>query len=145
MLRDQLQIACRKRGFAAVAAAALILMQLAAAGILLSADKDGVSFAGTRFGSACFLRHHTGVPCPTCGMTRSVILTLHGRLDQALRINPAGPLWVLAALTISAGLLYLAWRPGQRTARFVRAIGLVQGLAVLAVLSAHWVRALGVR
>jgi hypothetical protein len=75
-------------------------------------------------------------------MTRSVILTLDGHLGQAFRMNPAGPLWVLAALTISAGLLYLAWRPGERTARFVRGLGLVQGLAFLAVLSAHWVRAL---
>lgn len=142
MLRDQLQVAARRQGFAPLAAAALILIQLAAAGILLSVDKGGVSFAGTRFGSACFLRSRTGLPCPTCGMTRSVVLTLHGHLGQALRINPAGPLWVLAALTISAGLLYLAWRPGERTARFVRGLGLIQGLAVLAALSAHWVRAL---
>jgi hypothetical protein len=142
LLRDQLQIACRKRGFAAGAAAALILVSLAAARVLLSTDKDKVSLAGARFGRACFFRSRTGLPCPTCGMTRSIVLTLHGQLTQALHINPAGPLWVLTALTISVGLLYIAWRPGERTARFVRGLGLAQGLAILAVLSAHWVYAL---
>ena len=145
MLRDQFQIARRRRSFAPLAAAALILVNLAAARILLSADKDSVSFAGTRFASACYFQSRTGLPCPTCGITRSIVLTLHGRLIEALRINPAGLLWVLAALTITVGLLYIAWRPGERTARLVRRLGLAQGAAVLAVLSAHWVFALAER
>lgn len=77
-------------------------------------------------------------------MTRSIVLTLHGRLIEALHINPAGPLWVLTALTIGMGLLYIAWRPSERTARLVRRLGLAQGLAILAALSAHWAYSLAV-
>lgn len=44
--------------------------------------------------------HHLGVMDPLCGGTRSVYLTLHGDLSDAMRYNPAGPLIVVAALTV---------------------------------------------
>lgn len=44
--------------------------------------------------------HYLGVMDPFCGGTRSVYLTLHGQLRQALRYNPAGPLLVLAAVAM---------------------------------------------
>jgi hypothetical protein len=126
-------------GAAAAGLAALILLQLAAARVFLSADAAGASFAGTPIGGVCFLRQHTGVPCPTCGMTRSVVLALHGDLAPALEINPAGPAWVLAAFVVSAGLLLFAWRPGERTKRRVRTVALFQGLAFVVTLAGHWV------
>jgi hypothetical protein len=50
---------------------------------------------------------------PFCGGTRSVYLTLHGRLREALLYNPAAPLLVVAALAIlfraTAGWLTGAW------------------------------------
>lgn len=125
-------------GTAAVALAALILLQLAAARVLLSADADGVSFAGSPIGGVCFLRQHAGVPCPTCGMTRSVVLALHGDLASALAINPAGPVWLLAAFVLSAGLLLVAWRPGERAKHRVRSVALFQGLAFAVTLTGHW-------
>jgi hypothetical protein len=126
-------------GAAAVALAALILLQLAAARVFLSAGADGVWFAGAPIGGACFLRQRAGVPCPTCGMTRSVVLALHGDLAPALEINPAGPVWLLAAFVLSAGLLLVAWRPGERTKRRVRSVALVQGFAFAVTLAGHWV------
>ena len=57
--------------------------------------------------------HYFGVMDPLCGGTRSVYLTLHGRLREALVYNPAGPLLVVAALAIlfraTAGWLGNAW------------------------------------
>lgn len=44
--------------------------------------------------------HYFGVMDPVCGGTRSVYLTLHGQLREALRYNPAGPLLVLAAVAM---------------------------------------------
>jgi disulfide bond formation protein DsbB len=114
-----------------------------AAGVLLSADADGVSFAGTRYANVCFFQRHFGVPCPTCGMTRSVVLTLHGQLGTALRINPAGPLWVLAAIAVSGGLIVLEWRPEETTRRWVRRLAFAAGIGFLAVLAGHWVWASG--
>ena len=53
----------------------------------------------------CPLRSLTGLPCPFCGMTRSVTAAIHLRLDEALVLNPAGVLAVVVAI----GLL-VAWR-----------------------------------
>jgi hypothetical protein len=46
--------------------------------------------------------HYLGVMDPFCGGTRSVYLTLHGQLRDAVRYNPAGPLLVAAAIALLA-------------------------------------------
>lgn len=57
--------------------------------------------------------HYFGVMDPLCGGTRSVYLTLHGRLREALLYNPAGPLLVVAGWAVlfraTAGWLTGAW------------------------------------
>lgn len=56
-------------------------------------------------GIPCPLRSATGIPCPLCGMTTSVVATVHGDLGAALAANPAGvaavavAVWVLVART----------------------------------------------
>lgn len=42
----------------------------------------------------CPLRSLTGVPCPLCGMTTSVVETVQGDVTTALHVNPFGPLLV---------------------------------------------------
>lgn len=44
--------------------------------------------------------HHLGVMDPLCGGTRSVYLTLHGRLLDAVRYNPTGPMVVVGAVAM---------------------------------------------
>lgn len=44
-----------------------------------------VSFIG------CPLRHWTGIPCPTCGMTRSFMAIVRGDLSQAVAEHLFGP------------------------------------------------------
>lgn len=44
--------------------------------------------------------HHLGVMDPLCGGTRSVYLTLHGHLRDAVRYNPAGPILVVFAFAL---------------------------------------------
>lgn len=61
-------------------------------------------------GILCPLRRFTGIPCPLCGMTTSVVATLDLRFDDALISAPAGILLVGLAL----GLLV------YRTASFVQ-------------------------
>ena len=51
-------------------------------------------------GVACPLRSLTGVPCPLCGMTTSVIEVVHLRLPEAVAANPGGVLLVLAAVVL---------------------------------------------
>jgi hypothetical protein len=73
-------------------------------------------------GLACPLRTMTGVPCPLCGMTTSVIETVHLDLGAAFAANPAGILAVLAALVL------LAVRPRRLT---VPTVALPLALAAL--------------
>jgi hypothetical protein len=44
--------------------------------------------------------HHLGVMDPLCGGTRSVYLTMHGQLREAVRYNPAGPALVAGAVAV---------------------------------------------
>jgi hypothetical protein len=39
-------------------------------------------------GSICLIYNTTGVPCPTCGMTRSYLALLHGDLSSAFLYHP---------------------------------------------------------
>jgi hypothetical protein len=48
----------------------------------------------------CPFRLLTGLPCPGCGLTRSVVCTLHGDLASAMMFHPLGPL-VVAALALA--------------------------------------------
>ena len=57
-------------------------------GIVRAQGADGVSI--------CIVRTVTGVPCPGCGTTRSVIHALHGEVLDAVKSNPLGLLAVAA-------------------------------------------------
>ncbi len=132
-------------GIASAAVGLIMLAQIVAAGILLRATPDGVSLLGRRFGGVCSFRRLTGRPCPTCGMTRSIVLTLNGQIGAALRVNFAGPAWVVAVATIAAALLWLAWRQGQAAAdragavRRVRLLAVAQGAVFGVLLATHWI------
>ncbi|MGC8762299.1 MAG: DUF2752 domain-containing protein [Acidobacteriota bacterium] len=55
---------------------------------------------------ACGFHAVTGKPCPTCGMTRSLGALFHGRLREALRLNPlAAVVFGILALWVAAGAL----------------------------------------
>jgi Protein of unknown function (DUF2752) len=52
----------------------------------------------------CPLRSLTGIPCPTCGMTRSFVAIVQGNLDAAISYHLFGPAFFLLFL---AGVLSL--------------------------------------
>jgi hypothetical protein len=49
----------------------------------------------------CSLLQHTGLPCPTCGLTTSFANSVRLRLGAAVHANPVGPI-------LTAGVLALA-------------------------------------
>ncbi len=57
--------------------------------------------------------HYLGVMDPLCGGTRSVYLTMQGRLSEAVGYNPAGPIVLAAAVIMVAravvGQLFHRW------------------------------------
>ena len=46
----------------------------------------------------CLVRHSVGIPCPTCGATRSALALAHGNIGVALHTNPLMCLVYLAVL-----------------------------------------------
>lgn len=76
--------------------------QLAVAGAAMLGAAVVLPMVGGLPGVVCPLRSLTGVPCPLCGMTTSVIATVHLQLADALAANPAGILAVVVAIVVLA-------------------------------------------
>lgn len=53
--------------------------------------------------SVCGLRNATGLPCPTCGMTRAFVRLTHGDWGGAWHVNPLGSVLCVAAA------VFVAW------------------------------------
>lgn len=88
----------------------------------------------------CLFKVLVGFDCPACGITRSVLAMLDGRMGDALRFHPAGPV-VLVLVATLAIYLVVAW--GTRSARIdwareARAYSVIEGIA-LGVLVIGWV------
>lgn len=56
---------------------------------------------------SCALRSITGVPCPTCGTTRTALALLDAEPAAALAVNPLAA--VVGGIFIAGGVLALAW------------------------------------
>jgi hypothetical protein len=63
---------------------------------------------------SCPLRALTGVPCPTCYLTRSVLATFRGDLVGALRWHAFGPPLVLAGFALLGHQLLRGRSPDPR-------------------------------
>jgi hypothetical protein len=72
----------------------------------------------------CPLLATTGVPCPLCGATRSVVAALRGDLGQSLTYSPIGV--VVLACVVAA---FVVWR--RRTVA-------IATWPIVAVLAAVW-------
>ncbi len=56
--------------------------------------------------TGCIIKSISGVPCPSCGSTRSVISILNGDLIESLMYNPLGPVLLLIMLLLSVLLIH---------------------------------------
>lgn len=65
-----------------------------------------------RFHAFCPLVIFTGLPCPGCGMTRSVLYFAAGRLEEAWAMNPLGILWLAFAVYFVV-MRYLLGKPAK--------------------------------
>ena len=124
---------------------ALLLVQLALVRALASANAERVFVLGRELHWDCWFRQEFGFPCPTCGMTRSVLLSLRGELGEAVQLNPAGPLLVLGLILFSLAMLFLMLLQQRATRlasgathRRIRIGASVYGSFLLVVLFAHW-------
>lgn len=75
----------------------------------------------------CMFKSTTGVACPSCGSTRSVISISDGNFIEAIQTNPMGfiivailligPLWLLADIALKKDSLYRAFLIFEKTIR----------------------------
>ncbi len=132
-------------GFIAGLIAIVLLAELAGARLLFNADREGVTVAGVPWRTACAFKERFGVPCPACGMTRSVVLSLHGDVSTAAELNPGGPVIVFGLLYFSAAMIFLAFRQRARPSgqlgvakRFIQWSTVAVGIALISVVCVHW-------
>jgi hypothetical protein len=87
----------------------------------------------------CLSQRWLSVPCPACGLTRSIVFLVHGRLAESLAIHPLGaPMLAL----IVAQVPYRLWRLAVGEDRFPVSqrieTGLWVTLAALLLLNRAW-------
>jgi len=103
---------------------------------------EGISISGHVLAAPCLFKVVTGMPCPGCGMTRSVAYSLHGHPLQALSFHWFGPLaaaFIVLLILIPIARLALAAsgraRPAFRISDRAAALSL---LSFIAFMTAHW-------
>lgn len=100
-----------------------------------------VMFAGLHFAAVyklvlypfpCGFKAQFGLPCPTCGMTTSVLAFAKGEIWHSFYVQPAGA--VLCCILIGAGLFAMAAAIAGTDWGLVRAIKLKYIIVTLIVL-----------
>lgn len=124
---------------------ALLLVQLAIVRLFAWATTERAYLFGRELHWDCWFKQHFGFPCPTCGMTRSVLLSLQGQFGEAAQVNPAGLLLVLGLVVFSLALIFLMLYRQRHTSlsagavhRRIRLGASVYGSLLVFVLFAHW-------
>jgi hypothetical protein len=133
-------------------AGAAILLQLFIVRALASVSGGRVSVAGRDLHWECWFRQRFDFPCPTCGMTRSVLHTLHGQFGEAWQLNPAGLFLVSGLMLLGLALLFLTLhrqrstpRAGGAVHRRIRIATKAYAHFLLVVLFAHWISEIAAR
>jgi hypothetical protein len=123
----------------------VILADALAARCLLRADEDRVFVLGRPIAWVCALRSQFGLPCPTCGLTRSVVMSLHGDFARAWRMAPVGPVAVFGVMAFALTMLLLAYfqragvpRRDARAQEWIRKGAAIYAVGALAVWLGGW-------
>ena len=125
---------------------ALVLLQLAVVGALASVRDGRVFVAGRELHWECWFKRALDFPCPTCGLTRSVLYTLHGQFGAAWQLNPAGLFLACGLALLGLALIFLALHRRRHTPaasgavhRRIRICTKAYAHLLVAVLFAHWI------
>lgn len=86
----------------------------------------------------CALRENTGIPCLSCGMTRSFDWFAQGRLLDSLLINPLGFALAVVSLTAFVYLLAIPLRLPRLEIRLSERASMVVRYGALLMLAANW-------
>src|SRR5213596_1577996 len=114
--------------------------------IWLSVSVASLGLAATWFAFGlpwpqCAFHALTGLPCVTCGMTRSAIQFFHGHFLAAFEWNPLvfAALCALSTFNAYAFIVLVTRAPRMRTALWTRAEKKYARIIVITVLALNWV------
>ena len=96
-------------------------------------------------GTLCLVKSATGIPCPSCGITRSVLLLFQGDIANAAWINPLGilasvlliviPMWILSDFFRKRNSLPLVYK---RSEELIRSNKIIY-LPLIALIAINWI------
>lgn len=96
--------------------------------------------------TVCLFKNITGIPCPSCGITRSLLLLISGDLQGAALMNPLGlfaaaallacPSWILIDLLTGKNTLTLSFLWTEKKIKTKKPIYIP--LVALALLNWGW-------
>jgi hypothetical protein len=89
----------------------------------------------------CLFHALSGLPCVTCGSTRSAIAFFHGQFFSAWKWNPLalGFLCALSSFNIYAFIVLTTRAPRLRIVNFSRAEKTVARFLIIALLALNWI------
>lgn len=83
-----------------------------------------LGFNGSSIPVFCFFKSLTGHPCPSCGVTRSVVELFRGNLLAAIYMNPLGlvvfliittvPFWIIIDLLTKKSSFWFFYKRAER-------------------------------
>lgn len=107
-----------QEGFASHLVIFIICSGILFGALILSPAESGtshLSLGGFLLPDLCVFRGITGIPCPGCGLTRSISAAVHGNIEMSLAHHRLGLLtlaYIFFQLSFSLGFLLIPkWRP----------------------------------
>ena len=93
----------------------------------------------------CLLHAATGIPCPTCGMTRATWHLLHGEIGRAFLLNPLMTAALLGAglYVCYAALVVIGRLPRLRLEALTKTEANLVRIAAIGLLAANWLYLIG--
>jgi hypothetical protein len=73
-------------------------------------------------GTLCVFKNVTGIPCPSCGVTRSILCILQGDFWGGLYLNPIGLIGLIALLIMPIWLVWDTIRQNNSLIIFYRKV-----------------------
>lgn len=121
----------------------MICLIILAGAFAFTPVKSGLELMRIPLPHSCLFNNLTGIPCPGCGLTRSLVSAVHGDLTGSFshhRLGMIALVYVLLQLTCRLGVILV---PAQRPRLLIQEKRLSRGVIILGILfGLNWVLSL---